>query len=49
MTLSMIRRFLLRLFLMPVAIAASAHAQVVKDYVPVTQDMLLHPSVRTTG
>ena len=38
---SMIRKFLLPAV---VAIAIGAPAQVVKDYVPVTEDMLLHPS-----
>src|SRR5580704_10617650 len=38
---SMIRKFLLPAV---VAIAIGAPAQVVKDYVPVTGDMLLHPS-----
>ncbi len=38
MATSMIRRSLLL-----AAIAASLSAQVVKNFVPVTQDMLLHP------
>ncbi|HTW67512.1 MAG TPA: PQQ-binding-like beta-propeller repeat protein [Bryobacteraceae bacterium] len=39
----MIRNFLLAAPV-AVALATAAHAQVVKDYVPVTQEMLLHPS-----
>ena len=42
MTPRMLRRYLF--MTAAVALAVGAHAQVVKDFVPVTGDMLLHPS-----